>query len=79
MAIDYQKIKNWKFEDQVQKYTERDSMLYALGLGRPVLRSRLVLDRRGHTEGGPVAHVLHGINGPPDEPPGRDLPRMPPI
>lgn len=33
MAIDYQKIKNWKFDDMTHTYTERDSMLYALGLG----------------------------------------------
>ncbi len=33
MAIDYDKIKNWKFDDMTHTYTERDSMLYALGLG----------------------------------------------
>ena len=33
MAIDYQKLKNWKFEDVEHTYTERDTMLYALGLG----------------------------------------------
>ena len=33
MAIDYDKIKNWKFDDVAHTYTERDSMLYALGLG----------------------------------------------
>lgn len=33
MAIDYQTVLNWNFEDIVQSYTERDTMLYALGLG----------------------------------------------
>lgn len=33
MAIDYRKLKAWKFEDQVNPYTERDCILYALGLG----------------------------------------------
>ncbi len=33
MAIDYDNIKNWKFDDVTHTYTERDSMLYALGLG----------------------------------------------
>ena len=33
MPIVYQTIKNWPFKDVVQTYTERDSMLYALGLG----------------------------------------------
>jgi acyl dehydratase len=33
MAIDYQKLKNWPFEELVQTYTPKDCMLYALGLG----------------------------------------------
>ena len=33
MAIDYAKLKAWSFKDVEQSYTERDSMLYALGLG----------------------------------------------
>jgi len=33
MTIDYDKIKNWQFEDVEQTYTEKDSMLYALGVG----------------------------------------------
>ncbi|MCC7182594.1 MAG: MaoC family dehydratase N-terminal domain-containing protein [Rhodocyclaceae bacterium] len=33
MAIDYDKLMAWKFPDAEQTYTERDSMLYALGLG----------------------------------------------
>jgi acyl dehydratase len=33
MAIDYQKLKNWKFADIEHTYTEKDTILYALGLG----------------------------------------------
>ena len=33
MAIDYQTIKNWHFPDVEQTYTEKDAMLYALGVG----------------------------------------------
>lgn len=33
MAINYDKLMNWKFDDVVHTYTERDTMLYALGIG----------------------------------------------
>lgn len=33
MALDYQLIKNWKFEDVVHTYSEKDVILYALGIG----------------------------------------------
>lgn len=33
MAIDYEKLKNWKFEDLRHDYTAKDTILYALGLG----------------------------------------------
>lgn len=33
MAIDYAKLKAWKFGDVEQSYGEKDAMLYALGLG----------------------------------------------
>jgi len=33
MALDYQLIKNWAFEDIHHSYTEKDVILYALGLG----------------------------------------------
>lgn len=33
MAIDYDKLKNWRFEDVEQTYTQKDSILYALGVG----------------------------------------------
>lgn len=44
MAIDYNKLINWKFEDVVHSYSERDVILYALGLGLgrdPLNRSEL--------------------------------------
>ncbi|HTS90609.1 MAG TPA: MaoC/PaaZ C-terminal domain-containing protein [Stellaceae bacterium] len=31
--MDYETLKNWRFEEVVQRYTARDSILYALGLG----------------------------------------------
>lgn len=31
--IDYHVVKNWRFEDVRHEYTERDCMLYALGIG----------------------------------------------
>ena len=31
--LDYNVCKNWAFPDIVHHYTERDTMLYALGLG----------------------------------------------
>ncbi|RYX89417.1 MAG: 3-alpha,7-alpha,12-alpha-trihydroxy-5-beta-cholest-24-enoyl-CoA hydratase [Comamonadaceae bacterium] len=33
MTIDYHRLKNWNFPDVRQRYTEKDSILYALGLG----------------------------------------------
>ena len=33
MALSYDKLINWSFEDVVQQYTWKDSILYALGLG----------------------------------------------
>jgi acyl dehydratase len=33
MTIDYDKLMNWKFEPVEQKYTAKDSILYALGVG----------------------------------------------
>lgn len=33
MSLDYETLLNWSFEEIVQTYTQRDSMLYALGIG----------------------------------------------
>lgn len=32
MAIDYEKLKNWRFAESIQNYSTRDTILYALGL-----------------------------------------------
>jgi acyl dehydratase len=44
MAIDYQRLKNWPFQEVEHKYTAKDTILYALGLGLgadPVDREQL--------------------------------------
>ena len=33
MAIDYDKLINWQFDDVEQEYGYKDSILYALGVG----------------------------------------------
>ena len=33
LKIDYEKLKNWPIEDVIHKYTSRDSIIYALGVG----------------------------------------------
>lgn len=33
MALDYERLLNWPFDEVTQSYTPRDTMLYALGLG----------------------------------------------
>jgi hypothetical protein len=33
MAMDAEKLRNWKFEDVVQTFSQRETMLYALGVG----------------------------------------------
>src|SRR5215217_5557509 len=33
MAIDYAKLKSWHFDDVVQDYSWRDTVIYALGVG----------------------------------------------
>ncbi len=38
MALNYEKILNWRFEDVIQSYSERDSIIYALSLGLGSIR-----------------------------------------
>ena len=33
MALDAEKLRNWKFDDVIHTFTKRDTMLYALGAG----------------------------------------------
>ena len=47
MPLNYEKIKNWPIPDSVQSYTERDTILYALGVGAAEIKSgRNVCGRR---------------------------------
>ena len=33
MPLDYDTVKNWRFDEVRQRYDEKDTMLYALGIG----------------------------------------------
>ena len=33
MPLDYATVKNWRFDDVRQRYEQKDTMLYALGIG----------------------------------------------
>ena len=33
MTFEYEKLKNWKFDEVIQSYTSKDTILYALGVG----------------------------------------------
>ncbi len=66
MTIDYDKIKNWHFEDVEQSYTEKDSMLYALGVGYgydPVDEAQLQFVYEKHLKAVPTMPVVLGYPG----------------
>jgi acyl dehydratase len=66
MPIDYDKLMNWKFEDVVQAYSERDTMLYALGLGcgsDPLDESELKFVYEDHLAALPTMAAVLGSPG----------------
>src|SRR5450759_3667450 len=90
MPIDYDKIKNWPFPEVVQTYTEKDSILYALGVGYghdPMDEAQLRFVYEKHLLAAPTMPVVLGYPGlwmkdPPAVPEGTpdascDLPTLP--
>ncbi len=64
--IDYHKLKNWVFQDVEQSYTERDTMLYALGLGlgaEPTDEKQLAFVYEKHLKTLPTMAVVLGSAG----------------
>ena len=67
MALNYKKILNWPFEDVIQKYTERDSIVYALSLGlgfHPTDPGELKFVYENGLETFPTMAVVMGHPGP---------------
>jgi len=66
MPIEYDKIKNWPFPEVVQTYTEKDSMLYALGVGYghdPMDEAQLRFVYEKHLLAAPTMPVVLGYPG----------------
>ncbi len=66
MPIDYDKIKNWPFPEVEQTYTERDSMLYALGIGYghdPMDEAQLQFVYEKNLKAAPTMAVVLGYAG----------------
>ena len=66
MPIDYDKIKNWPFPEVVQTYTEKDSILYALGVGYghdPMDEAQLRFVYEKHLLAAPTMPVVLGYPG----------------
>ncbi|MES2258287.1 MAG: MaoC/PaaZ C-terminal domain-containing protein [Pseudomonadota bacterium] len=66
MAIDYVKLKAWPFPDVRQAYTEKDTMLYAMGVGlgmEPLDRQRLRFVFEKELQALPTMAVVLGFPG----------------
>lgn len=66
MAIDYCRLKDWPFPDVRQRYTEKDSILYALGLGfgmDPLDESELRFVYEDRLQAMPTMAVVLGYPG----------------
>jgi acyl dehydratase len=64
--LDYQACKSWRFDDIVHRYTERDTMLYALGLGLggdPMHRGELRFVYEGQLQAVPTMATVMGSPG----------------
>jgi len=64
--LDYHVCKNWTFPDIVHRYTERDTMLYALGLGfgnDPMDRGALRFVYEGQLQAVPTMATVMGSPG----------------
>lgn len=66
MALDYDLIKNWQFDDVRQVYTEKDTILYALGIGvghEPLNESQLTFVYEKHLKVFPSMAAVLGYPG----------------
>ena len=67
MALSYDRLMNWRFKDVVQRYTWKDSILYALGLGfgsKPTDPDELRFVYEDSLETFPTMPVVLGHPGP---------------
>ena len=66
MPIDYDKLKNWPFPEVEQTYTQKDSILYALGVGYghdPMDEAQLQFVYEKHLRVAPTMPVVMGHPG----------------
>jgi acyl dehydratase len=64
--LDYHACRHWRFDDIVHRYTERDTMLYALGLGfggDPLHRGELRFVCEGQLQAVPTMATVMGSPG----------------
>lgn len=81
MAIDYETLRNWRFDDVHHDYSHRDTILYALGLGfgaDPMDADQLRFVYERALQALPTMAVVMGYNGfwPMDPRTGIDWPRV---